>query len=191
MQPQGKDSGTVIALAGWRIDASGAGSIRFPLKAVPLVRQRVADLLRREGARALVCSAACGVDLIALEEAGRLGTRRRVVLPFAPARFRNTSVIDRPRKWGPLFDRVIEDVRSAGDLVVLDLGGDKEAYAAKNEAIVREAQELCRPDARGVACRPIAAVVWEGAARPGDDMTERFRWVVKADGFEERIIETG
>ena len=129
MQPHARNSGTVIALAGRRIDAAGAGSIRFPLEAVPLVRQRVGDLLRQEGARALVCSAACGADLIALEEAGRLGMRRRVVLPFAPAQFRNTSVIDRPGHWGPLFDRVIEDVRSAGDLVVLDLCGDKEAYA--------------------------------------------------------------
>ncbi len=61
---------------------------RFPLHAVPLVRERVSDLLQREHAKALVSSAACGADLIALEQAERLIVRRRVVLPFAPERFR-------------------------------------------------------------------------------------------------------
>jgi hypothetical protein len=40
-----------------------------------------------QSADALVCSAACGADLIALEEAERLGIRRCSVLPFSPDRF--------------------------------------------------------------------------------------------------------
>jgi hypothetical protein len=71
-------------------------SPRFPLEAVPTVRRRLADLLAKERAVALVCSAACGADLVALEEAERLGLRRRIVLPFPPERFRKTSVTDRP-----------------------------------------------------------------------------------------------
>jgi ABC-type enterobactin transport system permease subunit len=56
----------------------------FPLEAVAIVRRRLADLLVQEHAVALVCSAACGADLIALEEAERLGLRRRIILPFRP-----------------------------------------------------------------------------------------------------------
>jgi hypothetical protein len=67
MQEQDDDRGAVIALAGRRIDAIDAKAARFPLQAVPLVRERVSDLLQREHAKALVSSAACGADLIALE----------------------------------------------------------------------------------------------------------------------------
>jgi hypothetical protein len=69
---------------------------------VPLVRRRIVDLLAEEHTEALVCSAACGADLIALEEAERLGLRRRIVLPFSPRQFRETSVTDRP-EIGDLF----------------------------------------------------------------------------------------
>jgi hypothetical protein len=44
-------------------------------------------MLAVERADAFVSSAACGADLIALEEAERLGIRRCSVLPFSPDRF--------------------------------------------------------------------------------------------------------
>src|SRR5437879_1306075 len=97
----------VIALGGRRIDAPDADPPRFPLKNVPIVRRRLAALLSAEHAEALVCSAACGADLIALEEAERLGLHRRIVLPFQPKRFRETSVTDRPGDWGSVFDRLV------------------------------------------------------------------------------------
>ena len=65
----------VIALAGRRIDAPDTDPPRFPLGNIPMVRQRLVDMLAAERADALVCSAACGADLIALEEAERLGIR--------------------------------------------------------------------------------------------------------------------
>jgi hypothetical protein len=58
------EHGSVIALAGRRIDA---------LEHVSAVRRRLADLLVQEQATALVCSAACGADLAALEAAEQLG----------------------------------------------------------------------------------------------------------------------
>lgn len=73
----------VVALVGRRIDAVDTNESRFPLEAVPTVRRRLADLFVRERAVTIVCSAACGADLLALEEAERLGLRRRIVLPFS------------------------------------------------------------------------------------------------------------
>jgi hypothetical protein len=67
------EHGSVIALAGRRIDAPGADPPRFPLERVSAVRRRLADLLVQEQATALVCSAACGADLAALEAAEQLG----------------------------------------------------------------------------------------------------------------------
>src|SRR3954470_8602116 len=97
----------IIAIAGRRIDATDTNAARFPRGAIPTVRRRLADLLIQERAVAIVCSAACGADILALEEAERLGVGRRIVLPFPANRFRLTSVIDRPGDWGQRFDRLV------------------------------------------------------------------------------------
>jgi hypothetical protein len=187
---EAKDA-SVIALAGRRIDAPHAGPPRFPLDRAPLVRQQLADLLVEERATALVCSAACGSDLVALEAAEQLGLRRRIVLPFGPERFRGTSVTDRPGDWGPVFDRLIATAEAAGDLVVLNGGDDDDkAYAAANEAIIREAQRLALAEGAGSPTRLLAAIVWEGTARAGSDATDDFRRLAQQAGFEERTVLT-
>src|ERR1017187_7580444 len=132
----------IIALAGRRVDSSDAKECRFPLRNVELVRTRVRAALIEMGAEALVSSAACGADLIALSEAGRLGLRRRVILPFERKRFRETSVTDRPGEWGPLYDHVLNEVEAAGDLVILQDVPDDEAYSTANRAILDEAVAL-------------------------------------------------
>ena len=110
----------VAALAGRRIDAPDAKEARFPLANVARVRERIAAVLRQHQVAALVASAACGADLIALDEAARLGARRRIVLPFPVDKFREKSVTDRPGDWGALYDRLVRDAAQAGDLIVLD-----------------------------------------------------------------------
>ena len=181
----------IIALAGRRIDTLGTSPPRFPLECVPLVRARIAELLRVERAAAVVSSAACGADLVALEEAERIGIRRRIILPFPVRTFRDTSVTDRPGTWGPTFDRVIAAADVVGDLVILEKfdGNADGAYAATNEAILREARELAElnsPQPRKL----IAAVVWEGRPRPGLDLTEHFSGLAIRAGFNERSIRT-
>ena len=69
-----------------------------------------------KGVRVLVCSAASGADLLALGVASEMGIRRRVLLPFARALFRETSVADRPGDWGERYDRVLNEVRTAARL---------------------------------------------------------------------------
>ena len=59
-----------IALAGRRVDAADASEPRFPLASVPLVRDRLHAFFTERPAAALVSSAACGADLVALEVAG-------------------------------------------------------------------------------------------------------------------------
>lgn len=182
---------TVVALAGRRIDLPEAQTPRFPLENVRDVGQRVCEVFCKLHAVTLVCSAACGADLVALEQAKLLGLRRRIVLPFAPERFRETSVVDRPGDWGPLFDQQVAAAAAAGDLLVLNAatGGDA-AYAAANETIVREAQALARAAQPHKPDRLIAILVWEGAPRPGSDATARFRDLARRAGFEEQSIST-
>jgi hypothetical protein len=181
-----KEQTSVIALAGRRVDAAGTNPPRFPLANVPLVHKRLVELLLLKNAGALVCSAACGADLIALQAAGERGLRLRVVLPFSPKRFRETSVVDRPGDWGTLYDRVIAEVKAKGDLVVLPAvpGGDNDAYQAANEAIVWEAKNLPGLQER------TAVIVWEGSPRSASDATESFRRLAEGAGFSQCFVLT-
>jgi len=184
--------GAVIALAGRRIDAPGTAPPRFPLENVPLVRRRISAFLSSEHAEALVCSAACGADLVALEEAERLGLRRRIVLPFPSKRFCETSVTDRPGDWGPVFDRLVAEAEATGDLVILSsvAGDDDAAYAAANQAIICEADALAKDTPEGKLRRRISVIVWEGAARSGTDASGGLQRLATQAGFEQRFLLT-
>jgi hypothetical protein len=157
----------VIALAGRRVDADGTDEPRFPLASVPAVKERLRKAPKDTNARALVCAAACGADLIALDVAGELGIRRRVVLPTSKEAFRSSSVVDRPGGWGELFDRVMAEVEAQGDLVIQELGTGDEAYRAGNRAILDVAQQTM--DDGGEAW-----IVWNGKPRGEQDITLHF-----------------
>jgi len=162
----------IIALAGRRVDALDAKSARFPSTPENLetVRKRILELLQAKRASTLVSSAACGADLLALSVAGSIGVRRIIVLPFEREEFRETSVTDRPGEWGSLYDAILDEVQKAGDLHILNLKSETEAYAETNHVIVDEAVSL------GQKLRvPVTAVlVWDGRSRGKEDLTEEF-----------------
>ena len=170
----------IIALAGRRVDAIDVKPNRFSpeLENIERVRERLHALFVSQGAIAMVSSAACGADLLALEEAGRLGLRRKVILPFDRAKFRSTSVIDRPGNWGPLFDKAVEEVDLLGDLTILASESEGAAYVNTNHAIIEEAIALGKN-----LNYPVSAVrVWEGNARGSGDLTEEFGLYAKMRG---------
>ena len=163
-------NGTVTALAGRRIDAPGARDRRFPAENEAAVAERIGNMLVGTASIGVVSSAACGADILALERAGELGLERRVVLPFPRERFRATSVVDRGEEWGHRFDAILDGLDKR-DIVELNVeGGEEDAYAAANVAILDEAAKWA------VDGQPIiATVVWNGLARGASDLTEAFR----------------
>jgi hypothetical protein len=186
--PDGAE-GAVIALAGRRTDAPDSAAVRFPLEAVSQVRSSIRDCLEREHAVALVSSAAAGADLLAQDVAAELGLRRCVVLPFAAARFRDTSVIDRSGFWGELFDRLCADGRDDVTIVDMSTGGiaDDDAYALANERILHEAERLAD---RIRAARIAAVLVWDGVWRGTDDATASFGDLARERGHPVIDIST-
>jgi hypothetical protein len=155
----------IMALAGRRIDTINADAVRFPLTNVEFVSGKIADLFAQQPVSAMVSSASCGADLVALEVAKTLAIRRFVVLPFARELFRKTSVIDRPGEWGPIFDRVLDDVEAAGD--VFDLGLDPKssnAYALANGAILDQTVGLAAESHEPAG----VLLVWDGPRGEGD-----------------------
>lgn len=188
----------VVALAGRRVDPADAPTERFPLRNAAEVQERLSGLFAERDATALVSSAACGADLLALAAAEALGLRRRVVLPFEPERFRRTSVTDRPGSWGAAFDRVVERLGRSGDLIVLENPGeDDAAYAETCEAILEEALQLAGgvrtatgAVERGVTTGVLAVIAWDGKPRSDDDLTARFAESARARGFPLAEVST-
>lgn len=177
----------VIALAGRRVDAPDAAQPRFPAERAATVKQQISEFLQTHEARALVCAAACGADILALEAAGELGLRRRVVLPFDQATFRASSVVDRGGDWGARYDRLIAAVAAAGDLVEFAHDKDDEqTYFAGNRDILDQAQSL----AQELKTDAAALVVWNGESRGQDDVTGHFKQEAAARGMGVGEVKT-
>jgi hypothetical protein len=103
-----------------------------------------------------------GTDLLALGVASEMGVRRRVLLPFARALFRETSVADRPGDWGERYDRVLNEVERPRDLVILGYEqSDSAACARTNVAIVDEALRIAQHERKLAQ----ALVVWDEKSR--------------------------
>lgn len=177
----------VIGLAGRRIDADDAESKRFPLSNRKKAEQSLKELMYAERVTELVCSAACGADLLALGVAGALGVQRRVVLPSPPEKFRESSVTDRPGDWGPMFDSIIRELEREEGLLVLtrEAAGD-DPYAAANSAILDEAEKLAARKHE----KPTAVLVWDGRSRGEHDLTEAFGEEARRRGLRVLTVET-
>jgi hypothetical protein len=179
-----RKASAVAALAGRRIDAPDTKEARFPAVEEARVAGKLLARFRAERVAALVCAAACGADILALEAAERLGIPALVVLPFSAGHFRSISVTDRPGNWGKRFDRLIEAARTAGALIELGYRvDDEQAFLRANRRIVEEA-------AKFDFSRRLAFAIWEGRARDGDDLTADFLSRASEAGFEERTILT-
>jgi len=160
----------VVALVGRRIDAENAAEVRFPLAMVPMVRERLRTVFCQLGVTAMVSSAANGADLIALEEAGRLGIRRVVILAADRNRFREGSVSDRPGNWSVVYDRIMDEVEAKGDLHVIGASMDQDAFTHVNTRILDEAGRISSETKE-----PLQSIVlWNGKSRGDGDLTEAF-----------------
>src|SRR5262245_9911168 len=176
----------IVALAGRRVDAPDAKEKRFSPENAERVKQRIREVLKAEKATALVCAAACGSDILALEAAGELGIRRRVVLPYDKVTFKHSSVIDRPGDWGERYDRILAEVDDKGDLIVDDYDQDEESYFAANHDILDQAEELAEETGQPLS----AVVVWNGEARGEEDVTGHFLEEAKQRGLKVTEVTT-
>jgi hypothetical protein len=169
----------IAALAGRRIDAKDSAATRFPLKNAPAVADRIRSRFQSLAISTLVCAAARGADLLALDVAGELSIRRCVVLPGNAASFRASSVVDgltgerQDRNgWGPIFDRIHEEVKSQGDLVICASEAvGHESYVAANLVILDQAASLAASTGEDL----LAILVWDLASRGPNDITAAFR----------------
>jgi hypothetical protein len=128
----------------------GRRSPQLPLQTRDLVTERIARLLKLVRPSVVVGAAACGADLLVLEEALALnatggGPDVHVVLPSSRTTFREESV---ETDWQAKFDRVLSEMDRRSLRVDTSVAeGASEPYAAGNLAILDRAAE--HADARG------------------------------------------
>lgn len=158
----------VAALAGRRIDEPDSTRVQFPLTCVKKVTADLSKLFKTGGFTSLVCSAACGADLVAVESAKLLGMTVDIVLPYSHSKFRESSVVDRPGNWGPRYDRLITEAGANNRLHILK--SDEEGnYDLATAGIFTIATSMAPLESiNGV-------VVWEGQPRDEGDATLDFK----------------
>ena len=166
MADESAAKGPVMVAAGRRVDAPDAQTARFPPSKVDAVRQKIRDVFARENAVALVCSGACGADLLALEVAGERHMKCYVILGAEAAEFRKTSVADRPGDWGELFDQAMK----TSSVEVLKVPEGQEGYLETNLKLLDRAQAVAKEDGTSVE----ALVIWNEQSRGPDDVTDHF-----------------
>lgn len=167
----------IACLAGRRIDPIDGDPPRFPLDRSVEVGRKISKVLVERKISRLVCAAACGADILALEACATLGIPATIVLPFSATLFREISVTDRSGDWGPRFDRVIAHARLRSDLVELGYErDDEEAFLGANREIVARVE-------RAAANEKFAIVVWNGTARGEDDATADLAEHARAAGL--------
>jgi len=176
-------TGRVAVVAGRLIDhpQTPPRLRRFPPERADAVKTALRRAFIRYRIRTLIASAACGADLLALDVAGELGIRRRIVLPRAVRAFEKSSVRRCGGDWPAVYQAVVEAVRDAGDLIVLPR--TRSPYRAANLRLLDEAR------AEAGRRRPLAIVVWDGP-RGAEDMTAHFRDEAERRGLDIVTIRT-
>ena len=152
----------VAVFTGHMIDRPGRTSPRFPPQLEGAVRAAIRDRLRASGARIGYASAACGSDILFLEEILDLGGEAHVVLPYDRDQFLADSVEILPGSdWGERCRRVLEraEVTTASHQR-LAVGGISYDYA--NMFL----HGLATLRAEHLDTELVALAVWDG--RPGD-----------------------
>ena len=100
---------TVVAFTGHMIDQLGRLTKRFPAEVENQVRQEIAKKLNEVNAGIAYASAACGADIIFLEEMLNRGGEINIVLPFEENKFIEESVNVTPNgHWKDRFENVMK-----------------------------------------------------------------------------------
>ncbi len=166
----------IVVLAGRRVDAANASNARFPLENVKKVKDKLKQFFVARRIDYLVCSGACGADLLALEVAGKLNIPRKMILPFDAKTFRSSSVTDRPGSWGESFDAAYKKLKTESNVITLNYGEDeKDVYEKTNFDILNTADLIFEKLNATRDKKKVAVIVWEGAPKDTNDTTDHFR----------------
>lgn len=176
-----------LLFTGHMIDLPGRPQPRFPQYAEPAAWTAIRDAIERargrhRGRMVGIASGARGGDLLFLEACRLFGLERRMVLPFPPEIFVETSVTGIPDgHWVPKFWDNWNSLGVAEREVLLPARDDK-GYALCNARMLAMAQSLAS------AVEMIA--LWDGHAGDGPGGTGDHVQNVRRAGGRVEVIDT-
>jgi hypothetical protein len=178
---------TIVILAGRRIDAENASIERFPRRMVANVAKSIRDTLTECSAICLVCSAAAGADLLALDTALDIGIRCRVVIFSSVEEFGRASVSDRGPEWEAMYTRVIRAVGSCNLVCVPAGSDDASSFRQVNERLFEEA--FAEKESQNVTDE-VSVAVWDQRRKSEPDFTAEYIDIAKKYGIKLISITT-
>ncbi len=158
----------LLVFSGHVPDLPGAAP-RFPLEAIPQVREALRKKFDQLDARVGFLSAAAGADLLFIEALlERPGARYHIVLPWSKDEFYRTRVapfepVGSPPIWEPLFRRALEGATTVRELGQVYEPGDHVGWEFTQEVTAGLALHTARISRLDL--QPVA--LWDG--QPGSE----------------------
>jgi len=172
-----------VVFTGHMIDQPNRLQKRFPTELEDPVRKEIARCLDQMNAGIAYASAACGSDIIFLEEMAKRGGEINIVLPFEKERFLKESVDIVPgSKWGRRFDQVIKMAAQVKILSQYDPLVNIPNFEFDNLFLYGSA--LARAEMIGTQLKPLA--VWDGRSGDGPGGTASMirQWRKSGQNFD-------
>ena len=174
----------VVVFSGHMIDMSDRTEPRFPPQIENAVKRAIAEKLEQVNAGFGYCSAACGGDILFIEQMLQRGAEVNAILPFRQEDFIRTSVAFAGGKWGERFKRVLRNVASISYAVDESYMGDDilfeyTSYLMQGMALLRAEQ---------LETKPLLVAVMEPGVehKAGGTMANVQQW--RLQGYEHIVI---
>ena len=176
----------VAVFAGHMVDQPGRDRPRFPQSMQKKVGKEIARSLERLDARIGFSSAACGGDILFLEEMITRGGEINVILPFEKEAFCKTSVDIIPgADWKRQFNRVLQRTKSVVTASDRRSSGNNVAYQYTN--LLQHGLAILR--ARMLDTEVVPLALWDGQPGDGPWGTASFVEHWRSKGLEPDIID--
>jgi len=178
---------SVISFTGHMIDSPSREKQRFPPEIEDRVRNEIALKLDALNAGIAYASAACGSDIIFLEEMLKRGGEIHVVLPFEPETFIHESVdVVTSGNWRQRFEAVLQKAASVSVLGEMNPGNNNQAHFEFANLFLLGAG-IVRGQMLGAKVNLLA--VWDGERKglPGGTSSTIRQW--QSLGHEVSIIQ--
>lgn len=174
----------VVVFSGHMIDMPDRTEPRFPSQIEDAVQCAIADVLEQVNAGFGYCSAACGGDIIFIEEMLRRGAEVNVLLPFRQEDFIRTSVGFAGEKWVERFRHALTQAASINHAVDESYLGDDILF----EYTSRLMQGMALLRAEQLEIEPLLVAVMEPGVeqKAGGTMANVQQW--RQHGYEHIVI---
>ena len=167
---------TVLVFSGHMIDQLDQSQVRFPQSSEMFVRKTIKRRLEQYNTCIAYSSAACGADIIFLEEVLNNGGEINIVLPFDVEMFKQHSVDVVPgANWGNRFDVLVKNAARVINLTQFNQEVSAPAYDFTNRIIYGLATARSR-----MICSDLEFLaVWDGinSNKPGGTSSAIDLWL--------------